>query len=312
MSSSFDVCVPPDVPRGKRIDLYLAEDLQLCRRNRLKHQLADLRCNGKAARLSTRIAPGDRITGVLEAPPPPAAEGEPLDFPVLREDPAYLVIDKPQGLVVHPGAGNRRGTLVNGLIWRYSEDAYFSSSEGETFRPGIVHRLDKDTSGVMIVARTADVHHHLVEQFARGSVKKEYLAILRGRLVPGEGVVEQPIGRDPRHRQRFTVNKRGKHARTAWRVLRRLPGFTVVLLRPATGRTHQLRVHMASLGVPILGDPLYGGRGKASSGDETLMLHALTLAISPAPGLPRLLFRSAIPERFHRFFRDHSTVSNSR
>ncbi|TVR68089.1 MAG: RluA family pseudouridine synthase [Spirochaetaceae bacterium] len=318
MTPSFDVLVPPDAPRGKRLDLYLVEDLQLCRRNRLRHQLEGLRCNGKEAKLSTRIGPGDRISGTLVAPPPLVAEGEPLDFTILRQEPLYLVIDKPQGLVVHPGAGNRRGTLVNGLLWRYRDDPFFASAGREdpsetveSFRPGIVHRLDKDTSGVMIVARNPDVHHHLVEQFARGTVKKQYLAIIRGRLVPDEGEIDAPVGRDPHHRQRFSVSPRGKAARTLWKVLRRVPGYTLVLLRPLTGRTHQLRVHMASRGTPIVGDPIYGGREAPASG-VTLMLHALTLQLSPAPGHEPVLFRSAVPHRFHQFLDTHSAASNSR
>lgn len=322
---AFDVLVPPDFPPGKRLDLYLVEDLQLCRRNRLKHQLQDLLCNGKPAKLSSRVSPGDRISGTLSLPPPVLSLGQPVPFNLIREEPSYLVIDKPQGLVVHPGAGNRDGTLVNGLLWRYRDDPFFSPTEEdagspetaeesetvESFRPGIVHRLDKDTSGVMIVARDLDVHHHLVEQFSRSTVKKQYLAIVRGRVTPKDGVIQEPIGRDPRHRQRFAVGRRGKPAVTAWHVLRRVPGYTLLLLRPTTGRTHQLRVHMSSRGTPIVGDPIYGGRG-GEPPETTLMLHALTLEISPAPGIPPQLFRTAVPERIHSLWRAYSEATNSR
>lgn len=304
MEATFDVVIPPEATPGKRLDLYLVEDLQLGRRNRLKHQIEEVYCNGKAAKLSTRVGPGDHLKGRMRPPAPVHAQAEQVDFSIIREEPDYLVIDKPQGLVVHPGAGNRQGTLVNGLLWRYGEEPFFGATGEilpEPFRPGIVHRLDKDTSGVMIVARNMDTHHHLVEQFSRGAARKRYLAVVRGRLVPDQGEIDAPIGRDPRNRQRYTVTNRGKPSRTTWRVLRRYPGFTLVLLKPATGRTHQLRVHMNSRGTPILGDPMYGGRSE--SGETTLMLHALTLSLIPSPGAERELFRSAVPDRFHRFFR---------
>lgn len=313
----FASIVPDNVPAGKRLDRYLAEDLGICRRNRLKHQLAEIFCNGRPAKLSTHVSPGDRVAGILAAPPQSVAEGQPIPLCVLYEGPTYLVIDKAQGLVVHPGAGNPDGTLVNALLWRYRDAPFFQDCEEldrEGLRPGIVHRLDKDTSGVMIIAKNPDTHHHLVDQFSRGVVEKRYIAITRGSLRRNEGVIDEPIGRDPHNRQRFAINHRsGKQARTAWNVLRRAPGYNVVLLRPSTGRTHQIRVHLAFLGAPVLGDPLYARRDSGFP-EATLMLHALTLRLSPAPGLSRRVFRGAIPERFHEVFQSlsHEMITASR
>jgi 23S rRNA pseudouridine1911/1915/1917 synthase len=300
----FDLSVPESTPSGKRLDLVLVEDFALCRRSRLKEDLVQLSCNGRSAKLAARVRPGDRITGILKSAPAPEAAAQPVDFSVIHEEAGFLVIDKPQGLVVHPGAGNRDGTIVNGLLWRYRNIPFFDSFSDDptdVIRPGIVHRLDKETSGVMIIAKDVDVHHHLAEQFFQGSVRKEYLALTRGVPRRSTGTVQGAIGRDPRHRKRFTVvaDNRGKDASTDYRVLRRFSGYALVLLRPKTGRTHQLRVHLASLGTPILGDPLYS-RGDPGVPEATMMLHALSLTISTAPDqLPRM-FRSPLPERFRR------------
>jgi 23S rRNA pseudouridine1911/1915/1917 synthase len=300
----FDLSVPESTPSGKRLDLVLVEDFALCRRSRLKEDLVQLSCNGRSAKLAARVRPGDRITGILKSAPAPEAAAQPVDFSVIHEEAGFLVIDKPQGLVVHPGAGNRDGTIVNGLLWRYRNIPFFDSfsdDPADVIRPGIVHRLDKETSGVMIIAKDVDVHHHLAEQFFQGSVRKEYLALTRGVPRRSTGTVQGAIGRDPRHRKRFTVvaDNRGKDASTDYRVLRRFSGYALVLLRPKTGRTHQLRVHLASLGTPILGDPLYS-RGDPGVPEATMMLHALSLTISTAPDQRPRMFRSPLPERFRR------------
>lgn len=311
----FDLRVPESVLPGKRLDLVLVEDFALCRRSRVKQDLLELFCNGRPAKASTRVQPGDRITGILTSAPLPEAPAQPMDFSVIHEEEGYLVIDKPQGMVVHPGAGNHDGTIVNGLLWRYRDMPFFDrparesdetlrddgGRDSDAIRPGIVHRLDKETSGVLIIAKDLDTHHHLARQFFLGAVGKEYLAITRGIPRATTGTIEKAIGRDPRHRKRFTVvdEGRGKHASTEYRVLRRFSGYTLVLLRPGTGRTHQLRVHLASLGTPILGDPLYSRRDPGVP-EATMMLHALSLAISPAPGQEQRVFRSRLPDRFRR------------
>ncbi|SIP98287.1 23S rRNA pseudouridine1911/1915/1917 synthase [Alkalispirochaeta americana] len=333
----FHYSIPETIPGGRRLDQFLADEADLCRRSQLKQRVRDLRCNGKPAKLSTRVLPGDIVEGSLEAVGLPKAIPQPVDFPLIHEGRSFLVIDKPQGLVVHPGAGNPDGTLVNGLLWRYRDDPFFqalrnipegasgeeisdesdqeadqeSDQEGD-LRPGIVHRLDKDTSGVMIVAKTLETHQYLVDQFMAGSVKKLYLAITRGAIRQNQGIIDSPLGRDPNHRRRFAVTPgAGKPAHTAFQVLRRFPQHTLVLLKPSTGRTHQLRVHLASLGNPILGDPLYA-RPDRQLPQATLMLHARLLELSPEPEGGVTPYIAPVPERFREVLRILSGKGPSR
>src|SRR5262249_30688863 len=182
---------------------------------------------------------------------------EALPVTVLYEDADVLAIDKPPGMVVHPAPGARRGTLVNALLHRLGSLA----GVGEPERPGIVHRLDRDTSGVLLVARSARALEALARQFRERTVEKRYFAVVRGRLEPEAGVIDRPIGRHPHERKRMSVrSRRGRPAVTRWQVVERLPGATVVRLAPETGRTHQLRVHLAAAGHPIVGDAVYGAR----------------------------------------------------
>lgn len=287
-----------------RLDRFLAEVQGVCRRSQVRSRVGNLEVNQRPAKLSATVHPGDVITGTLAPPVSSEAVAQPVDIAVIHEDPLFLVVHKPQGLVVHPGAGNPDGTLVNGLLWRYTREG--SSGElpqdlpGDAYRPGIVHRLDKDTSGVMIVARTVEVHAHLVDQFSRGEVEKVYVALVKGRPRENQGEIRRRIGRDPDHRRRFAVvedRRHGKEAITEWQVLRTYGRVTLVRLRPRTGRTHQLRVHMASIGCPILGDPLYA-RSDRQYPQASLMLHALALRISPAPGMEVRTFRAPLAERF--------------
>ncbi|POR05290.1 hypothetical protein AU468_02030 [Alkalispirochaeta sphaeroplastigenens] len=319
-TETFHYQIPEEFPGGKRLDLFLVEEVALCRRSQLKQRIRDLRCNGRAAKLSTRIFPGDTVEGSLEAPPLPGVVPQPVEFPLLQEGASFLLIDKPQGLVVHPGAGHPDGTVVNGLLWRYRNDPFFQALKNNpddescednseetdqeiNLRPGIVHRLDKDTSGVMIIAKTLETHQYLVDQFMAGSVKKLNLAITRGAIRQNQGVIDSPLGRDPNHRRRFAVTPgSGKPAHTAFQVLRRFPQHTLVLLKPSTGRTHQLRVHLASLGTPILGDPLYA-RPDRLLPQATLMLHARLLELSPEPGQDRQSWIAPVPERFREVLR---------
>lgn len=197
---------------------------------------------------------GERLEVDLPPPPPTGIEPQALPLAVLYEDDAVLAIDKPPGMVVHPGAGVRAGTVVNALVHRLGTLAGVGPAE----RPGIVHRLDRDTSGVLLIARTAQALEALARQFRERSVRKRYLALVHGRLEPDAGSVDRPIGRHPVERKRMAVRRGGRQAITHWRVRERLPGTTLLELEPETGRTHQLRVHLAALGHPIVGDPIYG------------------------------------------------------
>jgi 23S rRNA pseudouridine1911/1915/1917 synthase len=232
------------------------------------------------------------------------AEPQPEDIPiaVVYEDARLLVVNKPAGLVVHPGAGTSRGTLVNALL-RHVRDL---SGVGGVLRPGIVHRLDRGTSGLLVVAKDDETHRALVRQFAGRTVEKEYLALVLGVPARLSGEVDAPIGRDPVHRQKMSVRApRGREARTSWRVDERFDGAALLRVRIHTGRTHQIRVHLASIGHPVAGDAVYGGTRTPSSrraaAREALLslerpaLHAARLSFAhPASG-ERLACEAPLP-----------------
>jgi 23S rRNA pseudouridine1911/1915/1917 synthase len=254
--------------------------------------------NTRPCRASERVRAGD----VLEAAPPPlepsGALPEEIPLALLYEDADLLVIDKPAGLVVHPAPGHARGTLVNALLHHCQDLAGVGGVE----RPGIVHRLDRGTSGVLVVAKNDAAHAGLAAQFADHSIERVYLAFVRGVPQAETGVVDRPIGRHPTDRKRMSVRTaRGRAARTRWRVAERFPASNAALLevRPETGRTHQIRVHLAASGLPILGDPSYGRARAAARGPERALerpaLHAALLGIThPRTGL-RLRFEAPLP-----------------
>ncbi len=290
---------------GMRLDVFLAERLGLFSRSQARARVRELLVNGAPARLGRKLKLGDRVRVSYADPPESELVAEDIALDVLFESPEVIVLDKPQGIVVHPGSGNRSGTLVNALLHhcRGLADAFGAGAP----RPGIVHRLDKDTSGVIIVAKSPAAHEFLARQFQERRVRKRYIAVVTGALAAGEGAVDTRIARDPRDRKKFTcVESGGRQAVTRWRLIRRFAAGTAaygyVLLAPRTGRTHQLRVHMKHLGAPILGDPLYGRRD-ARFPEATLMLHArsLTLVI-PGERAPRT-FSAPVPARFHEVLR---------
>ena len=260
---------------GQRADRYLGVRSGLPSRSQFQQRLAGLKVNGRAAKPSTRLEQGDRIEAALMPPPASAVLPEPVPLEVLYEDTEVVVLNKPCGMVVHPGSGNRGGTLVNGLLHRYRD---LARQFPDSSRPGIVHRLDKDTSGVIIVARSSAAHARLARQFAERRVDKIYFAWVAGRPTPAAGRISTYLRRDPRNPLRVRVSQdRGKAAVTRYQVRRSLAGASLVALRPVTGRTHQLRVHLRWLGHPILGDPLYAGRARGSA--PRLLLHARRLSI---------------------------------
>lgn len=267
--------------------------------------------NGKPVKKSFQVRPNDEVTVTYTQETFEGLEAEDIPLDVIYEDESILVIDKKAGMVVHPGAGNWSGTLVNALIHRYGQD--FSTSQEEddedetsALRPGIVHRLDKDTSGVMIVAKTAQAHSSLVSQFQSHSNEKVYIAVVKRPFLKKRGTIDANIVRDAQDRKKFTVSsdpRKGKSAVTHYTVLRQNAEYAFIRVRIETGRTHQIRVHMKSIGHPVLGDPIYSrpeGRFESSG----LCLHALKLSIDHPLTGERMTFYARMPERIRKVVKD--------
>ncbi len=280
--------------RGERVDKYLASPLDLSR-SQVQRLIRQRRVtvDGAVAKASYLLSPGERIRVQLPPPeePEPLAQELPLD--IVYEDQDLAVVNKPAGMVVHPSYGHKKDTLVNALLARYP-----SLSQLPGTRPGIVHRLDKDTSGLMVVAKNEAARRNLQKQFKRGGVKKVYLALVEGHLKPAQGVIEAPIGRDLRRRKRMAVLHGGREAVTEYRVRNYLDGYTLVEAMPRTGRTHQVRVHLAFLGHPVVGDPVYGFRKKRLE-LERQFLHSHILGFK-APSGSYLEFEAPLPEELER------------
>lgn len=253
--------------------------------------------NGKPARASYRIKPGDRITVHIPPPAPATVNAEPAPLAILYEDEHLLVLNKPAGLVVHPGAGRNSGTLVNALLHHCRGQL---SGIGGVERPGIVHRLDKGTSGCLVVAKTDATHQALVRQFKSRSVQKIYRAVCWGVFQSPVGRIETLIGRDPHHRKKMSARVvRGRPAITEYRVLRQHQNVALVELTLHTGRTHQIRVHMSHIGHPVVGDPLYGRR--PANVVARPLLHAYRLAFThPITGKP-MEFTAPMPPEFQPY-----------
>ena len=275
-----------------RLDAFVAEAVTDLSRSRAARLIRDrvITVNGQVAAPSRRLHAGDIVRGEF---PTVAAElaPEPGALARLLTTDGFVAVDKPAGIVMHPGAGAGSGTLAHRLVAHYPEIAGI----GHPRRPGIVHRLDKETSGVVLIARTPAMYAHLAKAFERREVRKRYLLIVRGMPDPPRGRIDAPIGRHPTQRTRMAVVRRGRAAVTAYRVLDRGCGAALVQASPATGRTHQIRVHMAAIGHPILGDATYGGPASA----ERVMLHAWTLRFEDDAG-ERRLAAARPPEDFQR------------
>lgn len=290
---TYSFCVEQDAER-ERLDIVLARLLPDCPSRAFIQRLVKagaVRVNGRIEKSHYHLAPGDHIDVVMQASTPDAVEAENIPLDIIYEDNDLLVINKPVGMTVHPGAGRSRGTLVNALVYHRKE----LSSVNEAFRPGIVHRLDKDTSGVMVVAKNNMAHVKLARQFEERTARKSYVALVEGDVQFDEGLIDAPLGPDPHHRQKRCVRAYGaKSAQTFYKVLKRLKGASLVLLSPKTGRTHQLRVHMAHLGHPILGDAKYGKHLSF----PRLALHAKTLSLASPSTNARLEFSLPTPKEF--------------
>jgi len=291
--------------QGRRLDQFLSEsDLGLSRSQAKilieKHYVL---LNGNFTKPSAHVKAGDALSGTLPEPELPSLEPEPIPLSILYEDPSIIVIDKPSGMVVHPAPGNPAGTLVNALLHHCKD---LTGING-VLRPGIVHRLDKDTSGVMVVAKNDEAYRQLIKQFKNRTIDKVYLAVVYGQFSQEEGLIDSEIGRHPTERKRMsTRTRRGREAITRWKRVENLDRFTLLEIYPRTGRTHQIRVHFSSIGHPIFGDPVYGRKGECRpvrdpglqqclKGMNRLALHAHRLGLSHPRTGERVEFLSPMP-----------------
>ncbi len=282
-----------------RLDKYLAENMPLSR-SRIKNAIlsGEVSVNGKIAKPGDKLKPGDAVTVRLEEPREASAVPEDIPIDIVYEDAYIAVINKPQGMVVHPAPGNFTGTMVGALLFRVKD----LSGIGGEMRPGIVHRLDKDTSGLLVVAKNDEAHASLSKQIAERSAKRIYAAIVHGNIREDELTIDKPIGRSRRDRKKMAVDERGRHAVTHVKVLERFGEFTYIEASLETGRTHQIRVHMASIGRPVAGDKVYGP-GKPKLHENGQLLHAKELRLRhPATG-EEMVFKAQLPGYFEKALR---------
>ncbi|MEA2514719.1 MAG: rRNA synthase [Thermomicrobiales bacterium] len=282
---------------NERLDKYVAAQLPDLSRGHIQRLIDDgqILVDGVPRRRTFKVTPGEIVTVHVPAPAEVALEPEPIPLEILYEDEDVLVLDKPAGMVVHPAPGHPRGTLVNALLYHAPEIAVAGSN-----RPGIVHRLDKDTSGLMVVAKSDRGRRTLVEQWNRHTVEKGYIALVRGIVEPDMATVDVPIGRDPKDRQRMAAVGNGRQALSHLRVRERFPepGATLLDVDIETGRTHQIRVHLAFIGHPVVGDAIYNRSAGPLGGKQSIaprqFLHAARLSFA-LPDDRRVAFESPLP-----------------
>jgi 23S rRNA pseudouridine1911/1915/1917 synthase len=307
MNSTRQLLFPDDRP-AERLDTFIAESLPEVSRSQLKKLInsGQITLNGATTKASTKLKGGEQIQIELPAPEPIEALPEAIPLDVLYEDQDLIVINKPAGMVVHPAAGHSHGTLVNALLYHCQDLAGI----GGDLRPGIVHRIDKDTAGVIVATKNDQSHQHLAAQFKDHSIKRHYLALVHGAPDTPSGTIDQPIGRHPTQRKKMSGKSRnGKRAVTHWQILKQynISRLTLLKLRLETGRTHQIRVHFSEINCPLVGDPLYGNRSRVIAIKDMELrqkidqlpgqaLHAQSLGfIHPRSG-KYLEFFSEIPE----------------
>ena len=285
---------------GQRLDKYLAGEMTDLSRSRIKElvQAGEVLVNGKKSKVSYKVQKGDLIQVTVLPLEPLKLEAENIPLDIVYEDEDVIVVNKPQGMVVHPAAGHPSHTLVNALLYHTRDLA--DSPEG--FRPGIVHRIDKDTSGLLMVAKNAAARELLEKQLAAKSNKRQYLAIVHGNFAEEEGTIDAPIGRNPKDRKQMAVVEKGKSAVTHFKVLEQYQGYSLVECQLETGRTHQIRVHMAYIGHPLAGDPLYGPRKTLPGHGQ--FLHAKTLGFEQPSTGEWLEFSVQPPEIFQQTVAD--------
>ena len=281
---------------GKRIDAYLANlDIGLSRVS-IQRMIEEgkIKVNEKNVKQSYKVQENDKITVEPEEVKPSNIKPEEIPIDVIYEDDDIIVVNKPKGMVVHPAVGNLEGTLVNSLMARCKESL---SGIGGELRPGIVHRLDKDTSGILLVAKNDKAHINLSEQIKNHEVQKTYIALVRGTIKENEATINMPIGRSTSDRKKMAVNKNGKEAITHFKVLKRSDGYTLLEVKIETGRTHQIRVHLSHIGYPVVGDTTYSN-GKNKWNVVGQCLHAKSLKFKHPITGKEMFLEAPLPEYF--------------
>jgi len=285
--------------RSVRLDKYVCHKLAELSRTRVQKLIAEghITVNDQVAKAGLRLNIGDRLRVIIPPIPPSRLVPEAMPLNILYEDDDLLVVDKPAGLPVHPAPGHPTHTLVNALLSHFPHLADISDS----LRPGIVHRLDKDTSGVMLAAKNSLAQADLAEQFKARSVAKAYLVLVKGHLTPENGIIEAAIGRDPRNRKRMAVVAGGREARTEYRVIKYIGDYTLLEVMPETGRTHQIRVHLAAIGFPVVGDKVYGVKSLYLSRQ---FMHACRLGFKLPSSGEYVEFKSELPPDLEQALED--------
>jgi 23S rRNA pseudouridine1911/1915/1917 synthase len=307
MSHVVEIIVPPG-KKKERLDVYITGHVENATRNKVQQAIrgGTVLVNGEEVRPSYTVMPDDVIQITLPRPPPSKALPENIPVEILYEDVDLIVVNKPAGMVTHPAYGNYTGTLVNALLYHCG----ILAPGGDPVRPGIVHRLDKDTSGVMVAAKNENAHANLAKQFAQRTIRREYQAVVWGRFKESSGLIEAGLGRSKSDRKKMAVVEGGKSAATEYTVLEQFPYLALLRLKLRTGRTHQIRVHLAHINHPVFGDPTYNGRhivwGNGGSAQKAQVqrllaliprqaLHARTLGFVHPTTREELFFESALP-----------------
>ena len=282
--------------KGKRLDIYIAENFNELSRTMIKKLIEsnNILVNDKSEKVSYKVQANDNISIDVPEAKETKLKAQEIPLDIIYEDSDIIVVNKPKGMVVHPANGNPDGTLVNAILSICKNSL---SGIGGELRPGIVHRLDKDTSGLIIVAKNDKAHINMSEQIKERNVKKTYIALVRGNVPEEEATINMPIGRSTKDRKKMAVTKNGKQAITHFKVLKRYSKYTLLEIKIETGRTHQIRVHMAEIGYPVVGDAVYSN-GKNEFGIEGQMLHAYKIKFKHPTTNEEVEYTAELPKYF--------------